>query len=236
MDHQAKICQNHGANYPKHDHSSTLQPWYAINRPEDSLPHAIESSRPLGQASKRRRYRNSHTPRYHMSQARPPRASRPPPNPGPSTPPPPTTLSNKHHGHNNSPKPAYHINSLSTPYSSARLRPPPWLNKKSNKNRNKYYYGTHPPTGTTVKQRPPPRPNIPTPIPILSIGNPRPPPWPIIHDRHCKQHSPVSSTPPSRPPPWPIIPRYIHSTPQNRQNAKRRIKAKSRGISDKVSV
>src|ERR1700683_3133210 len=62
MDHQAEIRQNHSANYPKRDYSSTLQPWYTINRPEDSLPRAIESSRPLGQASKQRCYWNSHTP------------------------------------------------------------------------------------------------------------------------------------------------------------------------------
>jgi len=98
----------------------------------------------------------------------------------------------------------YHANPSSTPYSPARLRPPPWPNKNQNpnKNRHKYYYGTHPLAGTPAKQRLPPRPNIPTPIPILSIGNSRPPPWPIIHHCHCKWHSPISSTPPTCPPPW----------------------------------
>ena len=235
-DVRAEIRNNHNITYPKRDYLATLRSWDALDKPGNGLPRIIEGSRPLRPALKRRRYQNAHTPRYHMSQARPPRASRPPPNPRPSTPPPPTTLSNKHHGHNNSPKPAYHINSLSTPYSPARLRPPPWPNKKSNENCNKYYYGTHPPAGTTVKQRPPPWPNIPTPIPILSIGNSRPPPWPIIHHCHCKQHSPVSSTPPIRPPPWPIIYRRIHSTSQNRRNGKRRITAKSRDISDEVSL
>jgi len=46
----------------------------------------------------------------------------------------------------------YHTNSLSTLDSLAQLHPPPWPNKKPNKNYNKYYYGTHIPAGTTVKQ------------------------------------------------------------------------------------
>jgi hypothetical protein len=133
-------------------------------------------------------------------------------------------------------KPMYHTNPLSTPYSPARSHPPPWPNKNTNKYHNKYHYGTHSLAGTLAKQRPPPRPNIPTPIPILSIRNSRPPPWPIIHHCHCKQHSPISSTPPVHPPPWPIIYRCIHSTSQNHQNSKRRIKAKSRDISDEVSL
>src|SRR6202042_552934 len=57
----------------------------------------------------------------------------PPPNTPPSPPPPP----------------------LTTPYVPFRSRPQPWPNKK----RNKYYYGTHTPVGTTTRRRPQPWPN-----------------------------------------------------------------------------
>jgi hypothetical protein len=158
VDQRAEIRQNHNISYPKRDYLNTPRSWDAINKAEHHLPHTIESSRPLGQASKRRHYRNTCTPRYHMSQPRPPRVPRPPPeldsDLGPGIPPPPTTLSNKYHSYNNSPKPMYHANPSSTPYSPARLCPPPWPNKNQNpnKNRHKYYYGTHPLAGTPAKQ------------------------------------------------------------------------------------
>jgi hypothetical protein len=97
------------------------------------------------------------------------------------------------------------------------------------------------PAKITTPARPPPWPIKPAPSPISHIANlhllprpnqtqhqpastppARPPPWPIIPSPTI-----ISSTPPARPPPWPIIPHRIQSTPQNRQNAKQRIKAKS---------
>ncbi|KIM74065.1 hypothetical protein PILCRDRAFT_14709 [Piloderma croceum F 1598] len=125
----------------------------------------------------------------------------------------------------------YHYGAHTPVGTTARRRPQPWPNKKH----NKYLHGTHTPTGTTTKRRPPPWPILPTPTPILSIGSSHPPPWPNIHHRRRKKHSPVSATPPACPPPWPIIWHHIHPTLQNRRNAKRRIKAQSRSISDKVS-
>jgi hypothetical protein len=163
-----------------------------------------------------------------------------------SPPPPPPTILN-----NNTP-------THTTPYLTSRLCPQPWPNKKynkyhfgthtpagtttkrrpqpwPNKKRNKHHYGTRTPAGTTTKRRPPPWPILPTPTPIFSIENSRPPPWPNIRHRRRKKHSPVSATPPARPPPWPIISHRSHPTLQNRRNAKRRIKAQSRSISDEVS-
>jgi hypothetical protein len=145
-----------------------------------------------------------------------------------------------------------------TPYLTSRSRPQPWPNKKHNKHhfgahtpagtttrrrpqpwpnkrRNKHHYGIRTPAGTTAKRRPPPWPILPTPTPILSIGGPHPPPWPNIRHCHRKKYSPVSTTSPTRPPPWPILSHHIHSTSQNRRNAKRRIRAQSRSISDEVS-
>ena len=165
----------------------------------------------------------------------------------PTSPPPPspTTLNN------NTPTPT-------TPYLTSQSHPQPWPNEKHNKHHfdthtpagtttrwrpqpwpnkrhNKHHYGTRTPTGTTAKRRPPPWPILPTPTPILSIGSLRPPPWPNIRHHRCRQYSPVSYAPPARPPPWPIIPHGIHPTSQNRWNAKWRIKARSRNISDEVS-
>jgi hypothetical protein len=146
-----------------------------------------------------------------------------------------------------------------TPYITSRLRPQPWPNKKHNKHhfgahtlastttrrqpqpwpnkkRNKHHHGTRTPAGTTTKRRPPPWPILPTTTTLIfSIENSRPPPWPNIRHHRRKKHSPVSTTPPTRPPPWPIISHHIHPTPQNRRNAKRRIKAQSRSILDEVS-
>jgi hypothetical protein len=136
-------------------------------------------------------------------------------------------------GKSDSENTTHQSNNNTTPYPTIRSRPPPWPIKNSIKNRNKYYYGAHTSAGTTAKQRPPPWPIIPTPTTIFSISNSRPPPWPIIY---CCQHNPVSSTPPAHPPPWPIIPHYSDQTIRNRQNTKRRLKAKSRRISDKISI
>jgi hypothetical protein len=239
-DERAAIRSNHNITYPKHDYLVRPRSWDALDEPGNGLPHIIEGSRPLRPGLKRRRYRNSrathnHATYYRTSQPRPP----PEPEQSDATsgiPPHPTTLRIGRHNNNSTDKPTQHTNSCITPYSDSRLRPPPWPNKNPTKNRNKYYYGTHTPTGTTTKRRPPPWPIIPTPTTILSISNSRPPPWPIICHCQHNQHSPVSSPPPARPPPWPIIPRHIHSTSQNRRNAKQRVKAKSRIILDEVSV
>jgi len=101
----------------------------------------------------------------------------------------------------------------------------------------------------TTPARPPPWPIKPAPSPISQIANlrplprpnqtqhqpastppARPPPWPIIPSPT------IISTAPARPPPWPIIPCCIQSTLQNRRNTKQRVKAKSRIISDEISV
>jgi hypothetical protein len=129
----------------------------------------------------------------------------------PGTSPPLITLGNKYIGFITTPKLTHHVDARTTPYFTSRSCPPPWLIKNSNKNRNKYYYGTHSPSGTTPKRRPPLWPIIPTPTPILSIANPHPSPWPII-------------------------PHYPNQTTQNHQNAKCQLKAKSQRIPDKVST
>lgn len=239
-DRRAEIRSNHNIQYPKRDYLATPRSWDTFGEPGSGLPRLIEGSHPIRPALKRRRYRNARTPRYHISQPRPPQVSRPPreldsdivPDASLS----PTTRSNKHHVDNRAPKLTHHVNVHSPPYSPARLRPPPWPNKHPTRNRNQHQgKGKYTPARNTVGQRPPPQPNIHT-SPILSIANSRPPPWPnICHCRH-KQYSHVSSTPPTRPPPWPIISRRILSTLQNRRNAKRRIKAKSRGTLDTVSI
>jgi hypothetical protein len=185
-DEQAEICNNHWIKYPKCDFYTTPHSWDPTNR--QSVPHTIEKSRPFYPTLKRRHYKNHRTKRYPNPQSQSQSPSSEQQHLGEDrntthTLLPPTTLNNKHHGYNNSLKPRYHTNSLSTPYSPTRLHPPPWPNKKPNKNHNKYHYSTHSPADTTAKQRPPPWPNIPTPIPILTIGNSHPPPWPIIC--HC---------------------------------------------------
>jgi hypothetical protein len=142
----------------------------------------------------------------------------------------------------------YNNNRYTTARKPMRSRPPPWPNQRQRRT----------PHNTTTPARPPPRPNQhPTPSPILSIANLRPPPWPNQRQRRTprhtttparpppwpnqrrhrrKPHSPTFTTPRFRPPPWPIIPRHTTQTSQTRRNAKRRIKAKSRVISDEVSV
>ena len=139
------------------------------------------------------------------------------------------------------------------PYTVPRSRLPPWPNKYPNQNRNRYNNNRYtmarkptrsrPPPWPNQRQRhtsrhtttptgPPPEPNQhPTPSLILSITNLRPPPWPNQRHHRRKPHFPRF-----RPPPWPIIPRRTTQTSQNRRNAQRRVKAKSRIISDKVSV
>ena len=239
-DRLMEIRSNHSIQYPKRDYLAVPRSWDTFGEPGNGLPHTIEGSRPIRPALKRRRYRNARTPCYHVSQPRPPRVPRPPPdlesNTAPGTPSPPTMRSNKHHVSNRTPKPTYHVNSSTSPYSTSRLRPPPWPNKHPTRNGNQHQEnGRHTPARNTVGQRPPPRPNIPT-SPILSIANSCPPPWPNIRHCHHRQYSPISATPPARPPPWPIIPRHLDYTLHNRQNAKRRIKrqakAKSRLLSE----
>jgi hypothetical protein len=239
-DRLAEIRSNHSIQYPKRDYLAVPRSWNTFGEPGNGLPHTIEGSRPIRPALKRRRYRNARTPRYHTSQPRLPRVPRPPPDPEsnitPGTPSPPTMRSNKHHVSNRTPKPTYHVNSRTSPYSTSRLRPPPWPNKHPTRNGNQHQEnGRHTPARNTVGQQPPPWPNIPI-SPILSIANSRPTPWPNICHCHHRQYSPVSATPPARPPPWPIIPRHLDYTLHNRQNAKRRIKrqakAKSRLLSE----
>ena len=155
------------------------------------------------------------------------------------------------------PPPPWPNNNYITPYSTPRSRPPPWPNKKPNRNRGWHGYGKspiaryitqqrpppwpnkrrcHTPYYTTIATRPPPWPNKHSDIPtILPITNLHPPPWP---NQRRHRYKSIWSTPRSRPPPWPIISRHTTQAFQNRRNAKRRLKAKSRIISDidKVSV
>jgi hypothetical protein len=169
---------------------------------------------------------------------------KPPPAPTPVQPPVPYTTNQY---------PQHATITHTKPYTVPRSRLPPWPNKYLNQNRNRYnnnrYTTARKPTRsrpppwpnqrqrrtprhTTTPAGPPPRPNQhPTPSPILSIANLRPPPWPNQCHRRRKPHSPRF-----RPPPWPIIPRHTTQTSQNRRNAQRRVKAKSRIISDKVSI
>jgi hypothetical protein len=237
-DERAEIRRNHNIAYPKRDIFARPRSWDA--EPTDSLPRNIEQSRPLCPALKRRRYRNTRTQRYRTSQPRPQPEPKPPDpdRDDDATSPPATTVVPK--GHPSIPMfEGRHLGNNGLARSTHHSNPNPQTNFTSqghSSNRNKYYYGTHTSTSTTPKRRPPPWPIIPTPTTIFSISNSRPPPWPIICCCQHDQHSPISSTPPARPPPWPIIPRRIQSTPQNRRNAKQRIKAKSRIISDEVSV
>jgi hypothetical protein len=243
-DEREVIRNNHNITYPKRDTQATPRSWYADGH-EYATPSIIEQSFPLGPGLKRRRYRNVRTPRYRTSQPRPPPMPCPPPelddNIALHTPPSPTTRSNKHHTNNRTPKPPRNVNFDTTPYLTSQGRPPPEPNKTQI--RNGHHYGAHTMTGTTPTQRPPPWPIISSPTPILSV-NSRPPPWPNQPPHpccHCRRHChntnrPITSTPSARPPPWPIIPGQSNRTSQNHRNAKRRIKAKSRGISDKISI
>ena len=117
-----------------------------------------------------------------------------------------------------------------TSYSTTRSRPPPWPNKY----RNRYQHnGKYTLAKRTVRQLLPWLNKQPTPSSILSIADSRPPPWP--NQCHCG-YKLILSTPHLRPPPWPIISCCTTQTSQNHRNAKRRVKAKSRIISDEVSV
>jgi hypothetical protein len=122
-DKRAEIRQNHWIKYPKRDFYTTPRSWDPANR--QSVPRTIEQSRPFYPTLKRRHYKNHRAKRYPN-----PRSRSPPPEPEQQhhsedsditlhTSSPPTTLSNKHHSYNNSPKPMYHTNPLSTPYSPA---------------------------------------------------------------------------------------------------------------------
>jgi hypothetical protein len=210
-DRRAEIRQNHNITYPKRDYLAEPRSWGALDDPGHGLPTIIEGSRPLRPALKRRRYRNSRATNsratfYRTAQPRPP----PEPEEGdvaPATPPHPITLRIGHHNNKGADRRTHYINSDTTPYSTSRSRPPPWPNKY--RNRNQYQHNSkYTPARNTMGRRPPPWPIIPTPTPILSITNPRPPPWPIIS----------------------------YQTIRNRRNAKRRLKAKSRRTSDKVSI
>jgi hypothetical protein len=206
-DKQEEMRNNPNITYPPRDHVPIPRSWSQIGT--QALPRIIEQSRPLGPALKRRHFRNR-TTRYHTSHPRPPPEPEQP-HPGkdsnttPYTPPSPKTPDNGHYGNNDN----------TTPHSTTHSRPPPWPNKYPNRNqhqRNSKYT----PARNTMGQRPPPRPNIQlTPSPILSIANPRPPPWPII-------------------------PHNLDRTLHNHRNAKRRVKhrvkAKSRIILDEISV
>ena len=237
-DEQAEIRKNHDIAYPKCDYLATPWAWSAVGN-EGGYPRIIPLSRPLRPGLKRRRYRNSRDTNscatyYCAAQPRPPLESEES-NVAPATPPHPTILHIERN--NNTPKPPYRVNTHAIPYSTSQTRPPPWPLKGPKQNQNQHQHnGRYTPARYTMGQRPPPRPNIPTTSPILSIMNPHPPPWPNICHYHHKGHSLVTSTPPACPPPWLIIPRHIQSTPQNCRNAKRRIKAKSRFISDEVSI
>jgi hypothetical protein len=91
------------------------------------------------------------------------------------------------------------------PYGITRSRPPPWPIKEPERNRNQNQHNNneYPSARPTTRLRPPPWPILPAPSPIL-----------IIH--------------PSRPPPWPIIPPHTIQMLRNHQNAKSRLKMKSR--------
>jgi len=139
-DRRAEIHQNHNIIYPKRDDLAIPRSWGAINEPGHGLPHTIEESRPLGHGPKRRRYKNTRTPRYRISQPRPPLVPRPPleldddivPGIAPS----PNTCGNRHYSNNHTPKPPHNVNADTTPYPTSRLHPPPWPNENSNKKRN----------------------------------------------------------------------------------------------------
>jgi hypothetical protein len=132
--------------------------------PGHGLPHTIEESCPLGHGHKRRRDKNTRTPRYPISQPRPPPVPRLPLEVDhditPDIIPSPNTCSNRHYSNNRTPKPPHNVNADATPYSTSRLRPLPWPNKNSNKNRNTSHNvnadATHHPTS---RLRPPPWPN-----------------------------------------------------------------------------
>ena len=253
-DERAEMRKNHNITYPKRDPLAWPRSWDAVGESRYGLPTIIEQSHPLGPGMKRRRYRNTRTPRYRTSQPRPQPEPKPPDpdkdDDATSHPPPATTIFLKGHpsvpmfegGHpgNNDPnRPTSCRNPK--PHSTSQERPPPKPNKTQI--RNIHHYGAHTLTGTTPTQRPPPWPIISSPTPILSV-NSRPPPWPNqppqpCGHRRCHCHNtnrPITSTPSARPPPWPIIPGQSNRTSQNHRNAKRRIKAKSRGISDKISI
>jgi hypothetical protein len=107
-DQRAEIHRNHWIKYPKRDFYTTPRSWDLANR--QSVPRTIEKSRPFYPTLKRRHYKNHRAKRYPN-----PRSQSPAPSPEQRhlgedgniahTPLPPTTLSNKHHGYNNSPKP-----------------------------------------------------------------------------------------------------------------------------------
>jgi hypothetical protein len=115
---------------------------------------------------------------------------------------------------------------------TVRPRPPPWPNKKSNRNQYWSNGNRYTPARITTKRRPPPWPNRhPSTHPILSIADSRPPPWPNQHHcYHCHRRNtecPITQTPHARPPPWPIL---FSDHLQNRWNARRRLRRRSRTL------
>ena len=119
------------------------------------------------------------------------------------------------------------------PYVITQSRPPPWPNKKRNRNQQWSNNFRDTPARTTTKWRPPPWPNKhPNTHPILSITNSRPTPWPNCHHchhYHCRNTKyPVTQTPHTHPPPWPIL---SPDPPQNHWNARHQLGGRSRTLS-----
>jgi hypothetical protein len=123
MDRLAEIRQNHNIMYPKRDDLAIPQSWGAINVPGHGLPHTIEESHPLGHGYKRRRYKNTHTPQYHISQPCPPLVPRLPlevdDDITPDIIPSPNTYGNRHYSNNHTPKPSHNVNADATSYSTS---------------------------------------------------------------------------------------------------------------------
>jgi hypothetical protein len=121
-DERAEIHRNHNIKYPKRNDTAIPRSWGAINEPGHGLPHTIEESRPLGHGLKRRCYRNARTPRYHISQPRPPLVPCPPleldDNVTPSIALSPTTCSNRHYCNSHTPKPLRNVDANTTPSTS----------------------------------------------------------------------------------------------------------------------
>jgi hypothetical protein len=192
VDRRAETRQNHNITYLKCNYIARPQSWDEVDEPEDGLPRIIEGLHPLCPRLKWHRYRNGHATNscvtyYHTSQLWLP--LKPEDNDiAPANPPHPSTLRIGHQSNNNTDKPTHHINSGTTFYTTFPSRPPPWPNKCPNQDQNQHQHNSrYTLARNTMGQQPPPRPKIPTtPSLILSIANPRPPPWPII-PRHLDQ-------------------------------------------------
>jgi hypothetical protein len=176
----------------------------------NGMPQYILRSRPLGLQPKRRRYERR------------------------CIPPIPRTCDIRHTSHSL----AFASHSdIDNPLAAARVPAIPFVTGKldcgsSTHQSDQHQRGNNNGTAPypTIRSRPPPWP-IKT-FPTALTANLRPPPWP----NKCSETSPILSTANFHPPPWPIIPHYFNQIIQNRRNAKRRFKVKSRRISDKVFV